>query len=97
MKSVFAPEAQAEFAAAARWYAREAGAKYARDFKNEIHRIVALLTRHPTLGTPVSDTVRRMVATRFPYNIIYRFDESTLLIIAVAHQRRLPGYWKTRG
>jgi plasmid stabilization system protein ParE len=42
MKIVFAPEARAEFADAARWYAKEAGAKQARDFKDEVHRILAL-------------------------------------------------------
>ena len=96
MKVEFAPAAQAEFAAAARWYTKEAGSKYARDFKNEIRRILVLLTQHPTLGTPISETSRRFVATRFPYNVIYQIDENTLRVIAVAHQSRLPEYWKSR-
>lgn len=31
-----------------------------------------------------------------PYAIIYRASESRILIIAVAHMHREPGYWKNR-
>lgn len=96
MKIEFAPAAQTEFAAAARWYAKDAGAKYARDFKNEIRRMINLIVQYPDMGTKISGTARRLVATRFPYNIIYQFDKSTLHIIAVAHQSRRPEYWKGR-
>jgi len=38
----------------------------------------------------------RYVLTRFPYNIIFRSDDRELVILAVAHHRRRPGYWRRR-
>jgi toxin ParE1/3/4 len=32
----------------------------------------------------------------FPFGIIYRYDESTVYIVAVIHQSKEPGYWKDR-
>ena len=34
---------------------------------------------------------------RFPFTVIYRVTETTIQIIAVAHGRRRPSYWRTRG
>jgi hypothetical protein len=33
---------------------------------------------------------------RYPFSIIYRIEVERVLIVAVAHERRRPGYWKTR-
>jgi toxin ParE1/3/4 len=34
------------------------------------------------------------VLHRFPYSVIYEVQEHTVTALAVAHHRRLPGYWK---
>lgn len=56
----FAPQARAEFAEAARWYAAEAGIERATAFRNEIHRILRLLSDHPDMGTPAAARTLRM-------------------------------------
>jgi hypothetical protein len=33
---------------------------------------------------------------RFPLAFIYRVDAEALWIVAVAHRRRRPGYWRQR-
>jgi len=38
---------------------------------------------------------RRFVLHRFPFSIIY-LDDDVLSIVAVAHSKRKPGYWKAR-
>jgi len=41
--------------------------------------------------------VRKKVLTgRFPFNLIYTIEPGRILIIAVAHQKRRPGYWAYR-
>jgi toxin ParE1/3/4 len=40
--------------------------------------------------------VRRYVLKRFPYNIIFRFDDHQVEIVAFAHHRRRPDYWASR-
>lgn len=40
--------------------------------------------------------LRRFVLGRFPYAIIFRAKPDEILIVAYAHTRRLPGYWRSR-
>jgi hypothetical protein len=37
-----------------------------------------------------------VLARRFPFSVIYAHEEATIVIVAVAHQRRRPGYWRER-
>jgi len=32
----------------------------------------------------------------FPYNVLYAIEKDTIVIVAVAHQKRRPSYWKAR-
>ena len=45
---------------------------------------------------PVDLPVRTMAVTRFPYHVVYLEHDSHIRILALAHDRRRPGYWKTR-
>ena len=45
---------------------------------------------------PGSKLSRRRVLTNFPFIIYYRFDTNELVVLAVAHGKRRPGYWKQR-
>jgi hypothetical protein len=51
----------------------------------------------PTLET-LSDepSVRRFLLKRFPFAIVYEVVSSDIQILAVAHARRRPQYWKKR-
>ena len=40
--------------------------------------------------------VRRHLLKRFPYVVIFAYDEQECLIVAVAHTRRKPLYWLDR-
>lgn len=96
MKIRFDPAARIEFIEAIRWYAQEAGPVYATDFRNEVHRVLVLLSNHPALGTPSTNDTRSMVVHRYPFSIIYRTRPDSLHVLAIAHQRRRPGYWVGR-
>jgi toxin ParE1/3/4 len=39
---------------------------------------------------------RRVVLQRFPFSVVYLDNPDVITIIAVAHSRRKPGYWKGR-
>jgi len=41
-------------------------------------------------------TVRSKGVTDFPYRIVYFVREDLLTILAVAHSKRRPGYWRDR-
>lgn len=37
-----------------------------------------------------------MSAASIPYAVLYSIEPNFILIIAIAHDRREPGYWKKR-
>lgn len=39
---------------------------------------------------------RKFVVQEFPYVLQYRVQGTVILIVAVSHQKRRPGYWKDR-
>jgi len=41
----------------------------------------------------VEDELRRHLVRKFPFGILYRIEPEKIVIIAVAHLRRRPGYW----
>jgi toxin ParE1/3/4 len=45
---------------------------------------------------PPDLTVRRRPVTRFPYHVVYLELTTHIRILAIAHDRRKPGYWKDR-
>ena len=98
MKGVgFHPEARAEFMAAVAYYNEQASGLGAQ-FIDEVERAVQLIADQPGLGMPGEQSrgLRRWLLRRFPYYVIYRSEPGTTLILAVAHHRKRPGYWRSR-
>jgi plasmid stabilization system protein ParE len=91
----FHPEALEESAAAKRWY-RERSDAAAEAFVPEIDRAVDLIGEAPDRWPLHIRGTRRFVLRRFPFTIIFRAAPTGAEILAVAHGRRRPGYWKHR-
>jgi len=51
---------------------------------------------HPRSGRPERFGVRVWPVTGFSYSIVYVLEGENVFIIAVAHHRRRPGYWRSR-
>ena len=91
----FHPDAIEEAHAAYQWYhARSPG--IAEAFLKELDRAVELILEHPDQWAPYVAGTRRFVLHRFPYLIVFRESGETVQIVAVAHARRRPGYWRER-
>ena len=97
MKFSFAPAARLELLDAAGHYLDVAGPDIAVAFQATVVRALGLLTRMPGLGTPSYPGVRSGPLNRFPYTLLYRTEGDAILVLAVAHQSREPGYWRRRG
>lgn len=86
-----------EFSEAVRWYeARRAG--LGGEFFDAVAATLSLIETNPEVGTAIStdgDTRRALVA-RFPYQVVYRLRSSEMVIVAIAHLKQRPGYWKNR-
>ena len=91
----FHPDAALEFEEAALFYeSRVTG--LGKSFAAEIERTVSLIREFPDAGAAFEGNLRRVRVDRFPYLIVYRRDAEALVIVAVSHQRRRPGYWRQR-
>lgn len=96
MEVTFHPEAVEEAAAAHAWYA-ERSPQAARAFLAELDRAVVSLMEAPLRWPPGVHGCRRLLLRRFPFGLFYRLALDEVQVVAVAHLRRRPGYWKSRG
>ncbi len=63
---------------------------------DEFERAVATIREHPEAGPVILGRVRRWGMLRFPCSLVYSVREHELRILAVAHQKRRPFYWRGR-
>lgn len=96
MRISFNEKALAEAEEAARWYRENGGAVPARAFAQELRRVVELAAGQPGIGAPGLRGTTRLYFKRFPYTLIFRNQDSSIRVIAIAHQSRRPGYWVGR-
>lgn len=92
--------AREELRAAVAWY-EERRPGLGEEFLAEVHGTLELIRDHPDLGGTVPQVpsrlqARRLPVRRFPYSVIYRRRGTMIEVLAVAHHRREPGYWRSR-
>jgi len=88
--------ALAEFEAAVLWYAdrwHDAASRFALAVDSNLVEICELPDAWPFW--PGRTDVRRRVMHRFPYSLVY-LPRTEIIVIAVAHHKRRPGYWVSR-
>lgn len=89
------PEAIAEARVAFEWY-RERSEQAASAFLSELDNAVEQIAEAPTRWPLYLHDTRRFLLRRFPFSVVYREVNEIVQIVAVAHGRRKPGYWKGR-
>ncbi len=91
----FLEEAEKELFDAALWYeSKEIG--LGKRFRDEVASVIDSIVTNPLLWREQSGGYRRVNCPVFPYYIPFFIREEKLIIAAIAHDRRNPGYWKTR-
>lgn len=88
-------QAVAEAEEAARWYAERSPTAATR-FSLELDAAEAAIMDRPDAWPAAEGKNRRYLLRRFPFSVLYRVEESRIVIVAVAHARRRPNYWKHR-
>jgi plasmid stabilization system protein ParE len=92
---VFHPEAIAEAETAARWY-RERSPQAAARFVEEVNLVIERILEAPDRWPRGPHGSRKLKLPCFPFLINYREIHGVIQVLAVAHGKRLPGYWKIR-
>ena len=91
----FLTPAEEEMVEAALYY--EAASNGLGDsFLDDVQRAIDSLCEYPEAGFAINGQLRRMLLHRFPFVVIYAVMNNELVIIAVAHHGRRPGYWQAR-
>lgn len=91
----FEAGAEDDFADALEFYRDESEALAGRLY-DEIHRLIADICAAPRLYRVVAQPVRRHFGETFPYAVLYVEKPDHIIILAVAHFKRRPGYWRER-
>lgn len=95
MRYEFHPEARQEFRESAAFYETERS-NLGVAFTNEIESVLLKIVDAPVTWPFIEDDVRRCLAHRFPYGVLYTIETDYILIIAIMHCSRKPGYWRDR-
>ena len=67
-----------------------------RRFFAEVRRAEDLIEQFPESAVEIMPGIRRCILRKFRYSLIYTVEGDGLLILAVAHHSRRPGYWVGR-
>jgi plasmid stabilization system protein ParE len=92
---VYHQAAEVEFAAAVRWCEAEPSGRGLR-LDALVEKAERQIQLHPASGRRYIRGARRLVLTRFPYSLIYLIQADRCYVVAFAHAKRRPGYWKDR-
>ncbi len=95
MRFDFHPEALAEYQHAAQYYAAcqdDLDLRFINSIEYAIRRIVS----HPEQHREIEADVRRCLTKVFPYAVLFTLEKDSILIVAVMHCHREPGYWRNR-
>ena len=91
----FLPDSLREIDDAFEWYF-ERSVQAAEAFVRETTSAFALIASSPTVWPRYEAGTRRYVLRKFPYSIIYREKPDGIEVVAVAHHKRRPKYWRRR-
>lgn len=89
------PEAEEELRDAARFYEAEQQG-LGRALIQEVRRACQFVAEHPLAARVEPSEVRVRTIARFPCRIYYRATADEILVIAIGHLRRRPGFWRSR-
>ena len=91
----FLEVAEIELDQAFRWYESQAPG-LGDAFLIEVLSAAERISLYPEAWHSLDEGLRRCRLNRFPYGLIYAIENGDILVLAVAHLHREPGYWRDR-
>ena len=95
MRYEFHPDALSEYEEAAHYYASCQKGLELR-FMAAVEHAVQQILETPERWRILEEDIRRCLTRVFPYAVLYTIESDYVLIIAVMHCHREPGYWHHR-
>jgi toxin ParE1/3/4 len=91
----FIAAARQEFLAEVAYHS-EAQSRLGGHFAAAVEEATVRALAFPQSGSPAAANTRRVFIKGFPFSIIYRAEGDGIVVFAVAHHARQPGYWRKR-
>jgi plasmid stabilization system protein ParE len=91
----FLDVAETELHQAVQWYESQAPG-LGDAFLIEVLSAAERISLYPDAWHSLDKGLRRCRLNRFPYGLIYAIEDDDILVLAVAHLHREPGYWRNR-
>ncbi len=91
----FLKSARREMEGAIQYYDRQRFG-LGQELAAELDKTLARIAADPTSYEQIEPGVFRLSTRRFPYAVIYVVRSDGVLVVAVQHGKRRPGYWKRR-
>ena len=91
----YLPGARRDFDESFDWYA-ERSPRSAVRFADAVNAALIRIATNPTQFTSAEGLHRECPIKKFPFRIVYRLTEKEILIVAIAHAKRRPGFWRNR-
>ena len=96
MKRVrYLDEARVEFLHELAYYAA-VSRPLARRFDEMVQQAEDLAREFPAAGSPSFGGARKMRVRAFPFSLVYAEAGNEIIVLAMAHHSRRPGYWHSR-
>ena len=74
----------------------ERGEGLGGDFLAAVEQAARRIEQFPDAGSPEGPGIRKRLVPGFPFTVLYARQQETIVVLAVMHQHRKPGYWKSR-
>jgi hypothetical protein len=65
-------------------------------FVSEVNRAIESILGAPRRWPLIDARHHRVLVHRFPFSIVYRFNDTDIVMVAIAYHGRRPGYWSRR-
>ena len=91
----FVPDAKAELDEAIEWYQLR-NEKIAIHFTDAVEEATKRVMANPLIYRVRKNDTRYCQVDIFPYHLIFKLHKDEIIILAIAHTSRKPGYWQNR-
>lgn len=89
------PAALEDIRGAREWYASRSEFA-AAGFFSEVEDGLERIAERPEAWPRFLHGTRRFLLRRYSYSVVYRLTPSAIQVVAVAHGKRRPGFWRDR-
>ncbi len=94
MKLTLSALAAEEAEGIAYFYRTRSDAKLGLAFITELEATAELIAQNPLIGRKSKAGTRWFALRRFPYKLVYLAKVDEIILVAIAHERRKPNYWR---